>query len=100
MQFSSSVNNNTNKVVPVKVEAEEYTFSAVALEERQHENDPGSLNQQQEQCSQIFLAIGFQYFPHEKVHNQQLTKLKPNCILLEKTIDFLHAVSENTAGAS
>ena len=51
-EFSPSVNNNTSEVVPVKVEAED-TFSAPALEEKQQDNDLGSLNHQPEQCSQI-----------------------------------------------
>ena len=51
-EFSTSVNNNASEAVEVKVEAED-TFPAPALEEKQQENNLGSLNHQPEQCSQI-----------------------------------------------
>ena len=55
-EFSPSVNNDASEAVQVKVE-EEDTFPAPALEEKQRENDLGSLNHQLEQCSQILLSI-------------------------------------------
>ena len=55
-EFSPFVNNNASEVVPVKVEAED-SFSAPAFEEKQQENDLGSLNYQLEQCSQIPLSL-------------------------------------------
>ena len=56
-EFSPSVNNNNAiDAVLVKVEAAD-TFSGPAIEEKQQEDDLGSLNHQVEQCSQILLSI-------------------------------------------
>ena len=55
-EFSPSKNNNSSEAVQVKVEAKD-TFSAPALEENQQENNPGSLNHQPEQCSQILALL-------------------------------------------